>query len=226
MTSRAGQLWLTAVCLLFGVLLMIQFRTQGKIAKSLQTESSTDQAQIIGNLYDANIALRNEVASLARQLEQQRDEAAPGRVSELTADLEKLRVVNGTAPTTGPGVKLTIAADVRIEDVQDLVNELRNAGAEAVALNGGRITARSALRSDRGQVVLNDRRVVAPYVFEVIGSPEILERAITRKGGLLSYLQNTYPDGQIAIRKAERLDLPAAETIAVFRLAQPERSAG
>jgi len=226
MTSRAGQLWLTAVCLLFGVLLMIQFRTQGKIAKSLQTESSADQAQIIGNLYDANVALRNEVASLARQLEQQRDEAAPGRVSELTADLEKLRVVNGTAPTTGPGVELTIAADVRIEDVQDLVNELRNAGAEAVALNGGRITARSALRSDRGQVVLNDRRVVAPYVFDVIGSPEILERAITRKGGLLSYLQNTYPDGQIDIRKAERLDLPAAETIAGFRLAQPERSAG
>jgi uncharacterized protein YlxW (UPF0749 family) len=225
MKSRAGQLWLTAVCLLFGVLLMVQFRTQGKIAKTLQTESSADQAQIIGNLYDANVALRNEVASLARQLEQQREEAALGRVGELTADLEKLRVVNGTAPASGPGVELTIAADVRIEDVQDLVNELRNAGAEAVALNGSRITGRSALRSDRGQVVLNDRRVVAPYVFNVIGSPEILERAITRKGGLLSYLQNTYPDGQIEIRKRERLDLPAAETVAVFQIAQPERRA-
>src|SRR5262249_934790 len=154
-TSRAGQLWLTAVCLLFGVLLMVQFRTQGKIAKTVQTESSADQALIIGNLYDANVALRNEVATLARQLEQQRDEAAPGRVGEMTVDLEKLRIVNGTAPARGPGVELTLAADVRIEDVQDLINELRNAGAEAVALNGSRITSRSAVRSDRGQVVLN-----------------------------------------------------------------------
>src|SRR5262249_21675171 len=103
-TSRAGQLWLTAVCLLFGVLLMVQFRTQGKIAKTVQTESSADQALIIGNLYDANVALRNEVATLARQLEQQRDEAAPGRVGEMTVDLEKLRIVNGTAPARGPGV--------------------------------------------------------------------------------------------------------------------------
>jgi uncharacterized protein YlxW (UPF0749 family) len=225
MRSRTGQLWLTAVCLLFGVLLMVQFRTQGKIAKTLQTESSADQAQIIANLYDANVALRNEVADLTRQLEQQRDQAALGRVGELTADLEKLRVINGTAPATGPGVELAIDADVRIEDVQDLVNELRNAGAEAMALNGSRITARSALRSDRGQVVLNDRRVVPPYVFDVIGSPEILERAITRKGGLLSYLQNTYPDGEIELSRREQLDLPAAEAVAAFRLAQPERRA-
>jgi uncharacterized protein YlxW (UPF0749 family) len=224
--SRAGQLWLTAVCLIFGVLLMIQFRTQGKIAKTLQTESSADQAQIISNLYDANVALRNEVATLARQLEQQGGEAALGRIADLTTDLEKLRVVNGTAPATGPGVALTIAADVRVEDVQDLVNELRNAGAEAVALNGSRITVRSAVTSDRGQVVLNGRRVVAPYVFAVIGSPDILERAITRKGGLLNYLQNTYPDGQIDVRKAERLDVPAAEITAAFQFAEPERRAG
>jgi uncharacterized protein YlxW (UPF0749 family) len=221
--SWTGQLCLTAVCLLFGVLLMIQFRTQGKIAKTLQTESSADQAQIISNLYDANVGLRNEVATLARQLEQQRDEASLGRVGELNADLEKLRVVNGTAPATGPGVALTIAADVRVEDVQDLVNELRNAGAEAVALNGSRITVSSAVTSDRGQVVLNGRRVVQPYEFAVIGSPEILERAITRKGGLLSYLQNTYPDGQIAVGKAERLVLPAAEAVTTFRFAQPEK---
>jgi uncharacterized protein YlxW (UPF0749 family) len=224
--SRAGQILLTAVCLLFGVLLMVQFRTQTKIAKNVQTESSADQAQIVSNLYDANLALRNEVATLQRQLEQQRDASESARPSEILADLEKLRIINGTAPATGPGVELKIAADVRVEDVQDLINELRNAGAEAVALNGDRITARSAIRSDRGAVVLNGRRVVTPYVFEVVGSPDILERALTRKGGLVSYLQNTYPEGQIDVRRAERLQLPAAETIASFELAQPDAKTG
>jgi uncharacterized protein YlxW (UPF0749 family) len=221
--TSAGQVLLTAVCLLFGVLLMVQFRTQTKIAKNVQTESSADQAQIVSNLYDANLALRNEVASLSRQLEQQRDAGGASRAGEMLADLEKLRVINGTAPAIGPGVELKIAADVRVEDVQDLINELRNAGAEAVTLNGDRITARSAVRSDRGSVVLNGRRVAMPYVFEVVGSPEILERALTRKGGLVSYLQNTYPEGQIDVRRAERLELAPAETIPSFELAQPDR---
>lgn len=226
MKSRAGQVLLTAVCLLFGVLLMVQFRTQTKIAKSVQTESSADQAQIVSNLYDANLALRNEVATLSRQLEQQRESGAAARIGEMSADLEKLRVVNGRSAAIGPGVELKIAADVRVEDVQDLINELRNAGAEALALNGDRITGRSAVRSDRGAVVLNGRRVAMPYVFEVVGSPDILERALTRKGGLVSYLQNTYPEGQIDVRRADRLVLAAAETAASFELAQPEIKTG
>jgi uncharacterized protein YlxW (UPF0749 family) len=226
MRSRAGQVLLTAVCLLFGILLMVQFRTQTKIAKNVQTESSADQAQIVSNLYDANLALRNEVATLSRQLEQQREVGGGARAGEMLADLEKLRVINGTSAAIGPGVELKIAADVRVEDVQDLINELRNAGAEAVALNGDRITTRSAVRSDRGAVVLNGRRVAMPYVFEVVGSPEILERALTRKGGLVSYLQNTYPEGGIDVRRSERLELPPAETIATFEIAQPDRKSG
>jgi uncharacterized protein YlxW (UPF0749 family) len=224
--SRAGQALLTAVCLLFGVLLMVQFRTQTKIAKNVQTESSADQAQIVSNLYDANLALRNEVATLSRQLEQQRDSGVSARIGEMTDDLEKLRVINGTSGAIGPGVELKIAADVRVEDVQDLINELRNAGAEAVALNGDRITARAAVRSDRGSVVLNGRRVAMPYVFEVVGSPEILERALTRKGGLVSYLQNTYPEGQIDVRRADRLELAAAEVTTSFEIAQPDIKTG
>ncbi len=64
MKVRSAQLLLSAVCLVFGVLLMVQFRTQGKIAKQLVAESSADQAQIIANLYYANVALRKEVDRL------------------------------------------------------------------------------------------------------------------------------------------------------------------
>ena len=100
----SAQLCLTAVCLAFGVLLMVQFRTQGKIAKTLLAESSADQAQIVSNLYDANVALRKEVGALEVQLRQQRADHGAERASELASDLQKFRVINGTAPAFGPGL--------------------------------------------------------------------------------------------------------------------------
>ena len=139
----------------------------GQDRQDVQAESSADQAQIVSNLYDANLALRNEVATLADQLQQQRDEQRRRRgPARWLSDLEKLRVINGTSPAIGPGVELKIGADIRVEDVQDLINELRNAGAEAVAVNGERVTVadggRERPRRDRPERPAG----VAPYVFE------------------------------------------------------------
>jgi uncharacterized protein YlxW (UPF0749 family) len=222
----SAQLCLTAVCLVFGVLLMVQFRTQGKIAKTLLAESSADQAQIVSNLYDANVALRKEVGALEDQLRQQRDDQGMARASELASDLQKFRVINGTAAAFGPGVELTIGADIRAEDLQDLINELRNAGAEALAVNGERITVRTAVSSERGAIALNGQRLTAPYVFGAVGAPDTLERALTRKGGLISYLQNTYPEGTIEVVKQRTVSLPPALNPATFQLAQPVQKTG
>jgi uncharacterized protein YlxW (UPF0749 family) len=217
----SAQLCLTAVCLAFGVLLMVQFRTQGKIAKTLLSESSADQAQIVANLYDANVALRKEVGALEEQLRQQREDHGAARAGELAADLQKFRVINGTAPAFGPGVRLTIGADIRAEDLQDLINELRNAGAEALAVNGERVTVRTAVATDRGAIALSGQRLAAPYVFSAVGAPDTLERALTRKGGLISYLQNTYPEGRIEVVKQTTVSLPPATSPATFQIAQP-----
>ena len=219
MKVGSAHLVLTVVCLVFGVLLMTQFRTQGKIAKTLQAESSADQAQIISNLYDANLNLRKEVDALDEQLRKTDESPATARAAELSADLQKYRVVNGAAPAVGPGIELTIDADVRREDVQDLINELRNAGAEALSLNGMRITFRSAVTQDRGAVVVDGQRLIAPYVFSAVGAPDTLERALTRKGGLVTYLQTTYPEGKIDVAKAEKLTLPVTTTAGPFKLA-------
>jgi uncharacterized protein YlxW (UPF0749 family) len=205
---------------------MIQFRTQGKIAKNLITESSADQAQIISNLYDANVALRKEVDDLDRQLRNHAEISDQARAGELAADLQKFRIVNGAVPVLGPGIELTIAADVRSEDIIDLINELRNAGAETLALNGVRVTFRSAVRSQHGTIVLDNQELMAPYVFTAIGAPEILERALTRKGGLVSYLQTTYPEGRIDVAKSSRLSLPSAVASASFQVAVPEKGPG
>ena len=223
MRVRSAQIVLTIVCLAFGILLMVQFRTQGKIAKTALAESSTDQAQIISNLYDANVALRKEVDTLQDQVRASDEATGQARLTELMSDLQKFRVVNGADPAVGPGVELSIAADIRREDVQDLINELRNAGAEALALNGQRITARSAVTTDANAIVVDDRRLIPPYVFSAVGASDTLERALTRKGGLVSYLQTAYPEGKIDVSRVARLTLPVAPAGPGLRLAVPEK---
>ena len=74
--------------------------------------------------------------------------------------------------------------------------------------------------------VLNGQRLTTPYVFTAVGAPDTLERALTRKGGLISYLQNTYPEGKIEVVKQVTVSLPPASAPGTFRFAQPAEKAG
>ena len=217
MRTRNAQLSLTLVCLVFGALLMMQFRTQGKIAKAQLAESSTDQATIISNLYDANLELRREVAKLDEQQLEYARLADQGELADMATDVNKLRVFTGLSEAAGPGISLKVAAQVRPEYIQDLINELRNAGAEAIAINGERIVLNSAVSTYRGKIVINGSLVESPFVFEAIGQSETLDRALGRKGGMVSYLQNTYPGTEIVLSKQESLTLPAFVAKAVRR---------
>ena len=220
MMLRSAQVVLTAVCLVFGVLLMVQFRTQGKIVKTQLAESSADQAQIVSNLYDANVNLRKEVDALEMQLRERSNN--PNESGALLAELEKYRIVNAVIPATGPGVELVVAGDIRIEDVQDLVNEFRNAGSEALAVNGERITGRTAIVAERNGVAVNGHRISSPFTFNAIGDSDTIERALVRKGGLVGYIQNTYPDAAINVRKLVKLTVPAASSIQSFQFARTQ----
>ena len=84
------------------------------------------------------------------------------------------------APATGPGVRVVIddapGADasslqrVLDRDLQDLVNALWRAGATAVAINGQRLTAQSAIRSAGSVILVDYRPVTAPYTVEAVGA--------------------------------------------------------
>ncbi len=223
MRTRSAQLSLTLVCLIFGALLMIQFRTQGKIAKAQLAESAADQTTIISNLYDSNVALRQEVAKLAAQQQEYQRSLEQGDLTDMVSDLNKLRVFTGLSEVSGPGVELRIAGEVQPENVEDLINEFRNAGAEALAVNGERIVVNSAVTTYQGRVVINGTLVESPFVFQAIGQPDTLDRALGRKGGMVSYLRNTYPNAEITLAKQLSLTLPMYKGTPKLQNAQPVR---
>ena len=187
-------------------------------------------------------ALRNEInTAQAAALSQQSQ-------TGLSTDLSKLELAAGTVPVTGPGLVLTVddapppaepvapdanprtvtAPDqgkVIARDLQIIVNGLWDAGAEAISINGHRLTSRAAIRSAGAAILVDYRPLTRPYVITAIGDPGSLgvEFADNSGGSYLQSLTNNYQiRGKIQNRTS--VVVPGEPTLSLQR-AQPVESA-
>ncbi|MZE45115.1 DUF881 domain-containing protein [Streptomyces sp. SID5477] len=149
----------------------------------------------------------------------------------------------GAVAVHGPGVKLVVddakdvgtGADgkprgtsgfsdtgrVRDRDMQRVVNGLWESGAEAISINGQRLTALSAIRAAGDAILVDNRPLVPPYTVLAVGDGEGLSRAFqdSADGLYLHALQESYGI-RTAISVADDLKLPAAPSL-IVRTAQP-----
>ncbi len=103
-------------------------------------------------------------------------------LADVEDQLETLQMSTGTAPVSGPGVRITVddapsgsaSGQIRDTDLQLLANGLWEAGAEAVAVGGQRLTTRSAIRTAGQAITVNYRSLSPPYVVTAIGDPDTL----------------------------------------------------
>lgn len=227
MRQRSAQVALAVVCFLLGVMLVVQFRTHSRIVRDTLSMPVNEQWLIASNLTTSNQGLRKEVAELRRQLEEYESSFGKSELDRMVADINHLRVVNGASEVSGPGIQMRIAGtlgpygSLPPEELNDLVNELRNAGAEAIAVNGHRIVGSSAFSRTAGGTAINgDQLVGGPYVVEAIGQPEALERALNRPRGLSEFFKGKYPDSQITIYHKPELVLPKRDVEPSLQLAR------
>jgi len=229
MNSIRAQLTLGLICLALGVMLVVQFRSQ-RAAREAVPQSSTDQATYISQLYDSTSELRGQVDALRTELDQYRRDSAGGKsnLESMQRDLQNLRIANGEVEVMGPGVTVLVDADMTVFELQDLVNELRNASAEAIAVNGVRVITRSAIEADQDGNVTVDRQPLArPFRLEAIGEPDTLAPALERKGGLIALLRAGDSNLKIDVTrndtddKADWLTLPKTTADFGWTYAQP-----
>lgn len=112
---------------------------------------------------------------------------------ELREKLNRLELRSGTVAVRGPGVIITVddgsgddpKGRVIDMDLQQLVNGLWAAGAEAIAINGHRVSSRSAIRGAGDAITVNYRSLTRPYRIQAIGDPRTLEsRYVETEGGI------------------------------------------
>ena len=213
------RLGLTVVCFLLGVGLVAQLR-----ARRGQTQPTSaltaDQSALLGSLVVTNAELRAEVQKLQSEIQTYR-QAQERTVPQMMEDLERMRIVNGTVGVVGGGVEVRLGSKVDVYTLQDLVNEVRNTGAEAMSLNGFRLTIRTSLAGDDRTITVDGQPIEPPYVLQAIGDPTTMATALKRPGGQLQQTQASYPGLEVTVKTVTRLVLPAVRERKTFTLAKP-----
>lgn len=191
MKNWRAQLLVAGICLILGLMLVPQFRSQR--STDLATQSLNDQATYISSLYRANLDLRDQLDELKQEVTSyQQTDGAGSNLEDLVREVKKLRIANGEVDITGPGVRVVITDSVDARHLQDVVNELRSSGVEGMAVNEVRLLTRSVVGSDAdGHILVDNQQVAPPYVINAIGDPDTIESAVNRKGGLLELLRAT-----------------------------------
>lgn len=91
-------------------------------------------------------------------------------------------------------------------DLLNLINALKNAGAEAISVNEQRIVNKTSVYCSGNIIMINNERVGSPFVIKAIGNPEALYGAIVMPG---SYYSKMKEDGvQVSITKENSIVIP------------------
>jgi uncharacterized protein YlxW (UPF0749 family) len=117
-----------------------------------------------------------------------------------------------------PGV---VDEDVeRPETLLDLVQELRDAGAEAIAVNGRRVGAATAFSSRRGTLTVDGQEIREPYEVVAIGDPATLEVGLKIPGGAVDTV-DALNGTQVSVERRSEVRVPALEHSPGFKAARP-----
>lgn len=207
-----NQVSIALVTFLLGALVVVQLRSQAG-TPGLAALSAQELTVLVANLNTRNEQLRTEVATLERQLDGLVSGQARGETSvdRIRADLARVEAWAGLQPVTGPGITILVSGPVAAIQIETLLNELRNAGADAVAISGIRVVPGTMIAEAGGSIVVDGTRAVAPFQIDVIGSSTGLLGALTRTGGFITQLAATDPEVGLTVTPLERVDLPATE---------------
>jgi len=220
--SLRSRLSVAAVATLLGILTIGQLRGQAGVP-GLSALSATELTQLIANLNTGNDQLRTEISELQRQeadiaSTKQRGETT---VDDLTADLERIRAWAGITPVSGQGIVISVQGPIGGDGVEDLLNELRNAGAEAIAVAGVRIVGGVVVAGTPGGLSLENQALGDAFEIRAIGSPQILTGTLTRTGGVIAQVGATYPATRLTVAPIESMTLPASERTSPPTYARP-----
>ncbi|HRW40088.1 MAG TPA: DUF881 domain-containing protein [Microthrixaceae bacterium] len=170
----------------------------------------------------------NRLDNQVRELEAQRDtlksgaDNAAAAVAQAQRRLDQLAILAGTVPARGPGIRLTITDPdnkLRAAMLLDVLQELRDAGAEVVQFGSVRMVAESSF-SDAGSAVVADGQTLPrPFVILAIGDPQTLAKAMDIPGGIVATVRRQ--GGSATVEQVPALTITAVREARTPTVAKP-----
>lgn len=223
--TRPGRGQVTAAALL--LILGIAGVTQARLAGTDDEYAGMRQSDLIQALNGLQAASRRNEQDI-RELEETRaslrdsSERTATALEQARAELGALGILAGTLPATGPGVRITVTvpdAGISLNYLLDGIEELRDAGAEAMEINDSvRVVAQTSFESADGGVNVDGKVLQSPFVIDVIGDPDGLEAALKFPGGFVEDL--ALDEGVVQIAKDEVIEISVVRSAVRPRFAE------
>lgn len=185
----------------------------------------TELVELLRSLDSANERISTQVSELTVTrndlLSSTQKSAEAERQARKRAD--DLSILAGSAAASGPGVILRIDDPDSTIDAAALLNtveELRDAGAEVIAINGSaRVVAQTYFLDDGNSVRVGGRELKPPFVIEAIGDPSTMAEAVRFRGGLADKVESR--GGTLNVSTSDKITITALADVKRPEYAQP-----
>lgn len=195
------------ISFILGAALIVQSRSFEGLTRLSTRDSSSNTFRELQVLRDTNRDLQSEIRDLEDLFEKTKDSSSSLKVLE--GEIKKFEIINGKASIYGPGIIIQVPDQTDVAALIDLTNELLSSGAEAVSVNGVRLTGNSFGFDGipNGQILLTGNILQPPYTFRVIGDSTTLENALRQAGGIIQRYERKYPGRTLHIERKDRIDM-------------------
>ena len=225
-------LGLMCVALTYGICVQIKTVNNSNSKISQNYEENQLRAEVLKykEKYDNKL---KELENEEKNLEKGREKATSNNeeLENVEVSIKNGNKVLGLTEVTGPGVTITLNdsqnlnnvlnimdAVVHDVDVLAVINELKNAGAEAISINDQRLVPTTGITCGGNIIDINGEKVGAPFTIKAIGLPEQLA-ALERPGGYLNLLKEKY--SIVAELKREKsITIPKYNGVINFKFVQ------
>ncbi|WP_026198762.1 DUF881 domain-containing protein [Desulfitobacterium hafniense] len=184
---KNGKMMLTVASLILGILFISLLKTTGAAGSTARTDTTLASLIQIGQ---ENEQLKNDITKLKEDLSKFQEGQNASKV--ILEQLDAAKRNAGLTKVTGPGIRITLDdaqdRDINNEDIQyyviheeyirTIVNLLWHGGAEAVAVNGQRITGNTEIFCSGAFIQIGQTRQMPPYVIEAVGDVNYLQSSL------------------------------------------------
>ncbi len=190
----------------------------------LENLREDDLVRILDTVNQDGQRLQLEIASLQASRDRLRSGATSREEAVAAAQdrLDRLGILTGTVPATGPGVILTIhdpRHGVTAPLLLDTIEELRDAGAEAIQVNDERVVASTYFTDAPGAIQVDGRTLQTPYVVTAIGDGQTLASAMEIPGGVSESVRSV--GGDTVVTPKTSVDITALHALSPPEYARP-----
>ena len=208
MNKKNISISLGIMCLALTIAIVVQCKTVSDANKLTGTSANSELKTEVLRWKEKYEEAYADLGEIEEILEEKRTLATSNdsQSIKLQEELKTLNALIGRIDVSGEGVIITLADNRNVTnqtisiydnisnylihdtDLLMLVNELKNAGAEAISINDERIINSTSITCDGGVVLINGNKVSSPFTIKAIGSQALILGAIQRTGGFLELL--------------------------------------